>query len=618
MNRLIQLLLRLGIFISVVISVSCAEPTVVSAAKAQPSSDASANAPISPSSNPFANASAQAPSHKLQQGPWYPTPWNYEEPYINIVHASDVRWRAGERSTQDLLDQGYIDPKSGLPIKLPSVVDMQSGFYFQGDEQFVYDGTWVLEWEGDASLELQPFPPHRQKKISSNRIEFTRDSSKGTTYPMAVKITRLDEPLRALRIYRKENEPHLRAGQIYNPKFAEQLRRGHVVRMMDLQNANLSVITRMDELASDAAQFWGNRLFYHKSNTTISPFRSMPLRAVVRAGIEADVEVWHHAPMTLGAPQRWAGDRKSFVAQVSAHSDAILDSPEWDRYADALVAALIAENYPPERVFYTTLDNEVWNFGLQYLVSTQYANAFGQTISDRKWAFRQGYGLLMARWALAFDAALERAGREQRVVYVIEGHKSNAESLSAAFGAAKAEIERRGKNWSSFAPKFGGSVSSYWGNGCWATLFPDKDSRASALADAVRVAPAKLIGRIEDCVLRNKSAKGSLPTLLRRWAGHKAKVESFGAKFIGAYEGGSHFSKKKFETKDVSAFRQSFLRSARAAAINTKVNAALITQFPDAVLANYVIGAPAGKAPWNDGLIGENTYMQQSWRQFER
>ena len=84
-----------------------------------------------------------------------------------------------------------------------------------------WDGDWVVDCESDGRVELNLlyFPADNIKRRKPCRIEFTRDAENNVTpYHMAVEVKRLDAPMTALRMYRKENEAAVNSGKIYNPR----------------------------------------------------------------------------------------------------------------------------------------------------------------------------------------------------------------------------------------------------------------------------------------------------------------------------------------------------------------------------------------------------------------
>ncbi len=598
----------------------------------------------------------------IQVGPWYPLPFNLEEPYINIVHASSMRWNGGGHTTQQLLDNGYIDKTTGLPVRLPEGKWLESDAYFPaGDAQNMlqWDGDWVLEWEGDADLWILYLPNEYQWRESKNRIEFTRDFKRGKTVNHnLIQIRRLNGPLKNLRLYRKENEEALRAGKIYNPKFAAAVSRYHVVRSMDLQLTNQSAVRSIDDLPGPGAPFWGNMAWMFET-AVHQPYRSMPLNAVVALAAESGTALWASVPITLGSPldffddsirntedtTKWAGAYRGMARENAAE---IIASPEWDRYADKFVAALAEEGYPADRPVYVTVANEVWNFAWQYFHTTQYAWGLGEGLPITTGEpLRLGYGIVMARWKLALDAALERAGRPQPVVYVVEGQAYYPARTEMALAGAKAYLESQGHAWDTHAPHFGASVASYWSatwyyfvasapervayeaaqNQLWKAISSKDENRikeAQNFVDAIEDGWEKLwldqietdpdgtARRFADFILTDPAQFG-LPSVLDVMRQNQKEAAKFGVPMLGAYEGGSHLERPGYIPKD---WYKAFLWGEHGGRVNREVNAAIAKAFPGFILSNYGLAGAAGSQPWFEGFIGADNPYARSWEPY--
>lgn len=557
---------------------------------------------------------------KIQVGPWVPQPGNTEEPFINILHAGAVSWtETDEINTQELYEAGVLDPVTGLPRSLPNGW-MRSGVYFSTwPDKSHWAGEWILEWETanpkDADLALHWFPDNQQYRAGRTRVEFTR--KKGNDHA-AIAIRKLKSPLLAVRMFRAENEEALRAGKIYNPRFIEEVKKYHVVRTMDLQETNRTAITHIGELSTMDACCWNNIAWKGSPRRTDHPFRDIPLEAVFALAVEADNILWHHAPMELGSPKRLHDpsimdpDDNNEVAgawrnHARDNAAAILASDEWDKYADKFVAALVASGYPEGRVLYTTVSNEVWNNALHYFVSTNYAWGLGQGIQENG-HFRHGYGAALARWKLALDGALGRAGRAQPVIYVAEGQAANPSTTWDALGVMKRFLEERGETWSDHAPQIGVSVASYWGG------FPNW--RAAGSVDEWRKPTPAFWARVEDRILNGPSSEiATKAWILKRFEDHAKAGKQYGVKLIGAYEGGSHFEKPGEMPREPY---EAWLWGEPGARINKEVNDALAAAYPGIILSNYVLAGPTGGQPWFDGEYGEATEMNRSWSAYQR
>ncbi|WP_411818215.1 hypothetical protein [Hyphococcus sp. DH-69] len=553
-----------------------------------------------------------------QVGPWYPATFNIEEPYINILHASSLEWSGDDKNTKELLEGGYIDPSTGLPVELPNGKTLTTGVYFTGNSDVQkghWDGEWVLEWEGKADLSILYLPKELQWRASKNRIEFTRDFKGGKTpYHAAIQVKRLKEPLKDLRIYRKENEKALRAGKVFTPKFTNAVGKYDIVRSMDLQETNRAAVRSIDDLPGENAPFWGN-IAYINNPSHKPPYRSAPLEPIFKMAVEADNMLWTHVPITLGAPLDifdsevivpdfggWAGNYRKLVRE---NPEQVLASPEWDRYADHFVESLIDSGYPADRTLYVTISNEVWNFAGQYFLTTQYAwglgEGFGPKLGIPGGYNRTGYGVASAHWKLALDKALKKAGRDQKVIYVIEGQAVNPATTYDALNAAKAYMEHRGENWSDHAGSFGVSVASYWGSHEFTKFRID--------ANDLQSIEEWLVGGPDNHL-------ATLKAVIKYFRTHADEAKKFGVPFIGAYEGGSHFNRPKDMDKDrYTEFMWG--KGGYAGRINRAVNEALAAEFPGVILSNYVLAGAKSDAYFEGPLGADNSYAK-SWEPFLR
>ncbi len=590
---------------------------MIAVAAAYASQNPAAHQSINPETPPPPAGAART---LLQAGPWVPAPWNFEEPYIDIIHASDARWSCGDLKTEALYDGGFLDARSGLPAAAPAGCTLTSNVYFTvgrntGPLETHWDGDWVLDATTagggcKAELALLYFPDSHITRRKPCRIEFTRDKASGATpWHMAVQIKRLDAPLETLRMYRAENEAALEAGKIYNPRFIAALAGYDIVRTMDLQQANRGNVRGPDQLAAPDAAHWANVAWKSPENIR-HEYYGMPLEAVFAFGVEADAMVWAHAPLTLGSPvdildpavfDEDPGKQLGNVnAAVSAAAQEILASDQWDAYADRFVAALEASGYRADRPLYVTLGNEVWNFSGQYLFTTNYAKALGNGLYGTEWGYREGYGAASARFKLALDAALARAGRAQPVIYVIEGQAANIATTRAALQAARDYLEAAGEDWAVHAPGFGVSVASYWG-GYGPHLARDgvDPNDLAALEDWFVNGPANSVS--------------TLQWNLAKWRGHAGEAAKYGVALIGAYEGGSHFERPEAMSRENF---DAFVWGEAGARVNTAVNQALAEAFPGAILSNYVLCGPTGGQPWFEGPCGADTPMNESWAEW--
>ena len=583
---------------------------------------------------------------KLQFGPWFPAPFNLEEPYINLVRASDAYWRNGFSSDalipNQLYDMGILDRETSLPIK---ALDDGSTLYtnaFFANQPALWVGQWVVEWEGNAEIGLLGDFSNKVV-VGPNRLEFTRTTSHENHLLLGVKnigpggITKL-------ALYRKEYEDLHKAGKLWSPRFLDLVSRHDVVRTNTLQEANRAVITSLDDQATMDTAFWGNYYWLSEplnrnpEDSSWHPRRGMPLDVAFNLAVEANNELWYSAPITLGAThtiEEANGSISEWMALIIEDTEEIIASPEWDRYADAFVASMIASGYPEDRAIYLTLDNEVWNSLQFYNASEGYATAFGTVLTGAPGYVRgQGYGYLMAKLAMTMEDALARAGRNQNIVYVTETQVVNTFITPLILTYYRQFLEESGRNYSEIAAKTTLGLTTYYSNEpLFTRIFrrvdpSDRNGLHEAYADYVkrRRGPERLNRRISRAYIRSRDdVVGSIREVRKNWDAQKEIANSFLIDRLVAYEGGSSILKPDFfnaefgdDAELLDDYYRFFMRSEEAAKINCEMQTLIGEAFDDVILANYAGTGVAGEAPWFDGLYGENTPMQQCWDEFDR
>ena len=395
---------------------------------------------------------------------------------------------------------------------------------------------------------------------------------------------------------------------------------------MDYQLTNGTFVNRADYVADMNMAHWGDENTGPYNSTSPNLKATMPLEALFAMGVECDNEIWFQVPVHMGFPFDWKSpellsfDGSEFGQLERAamqEFETVLQSDEWDKYADMAVKALDASGYPADRLLHISLGNEVWNYGGPgFLIQTIYARGIGRAFdggTDR-YQERVGYGVLFARMMTAFEDAFARAGRDQNVVYVMEAQAANAYQGRKSYVSAKAAIEEKfGRKWGTFSPKMGLSIASYWGSkwdkqmdeASWlAAIDADHDAAAKARADFLINGPANVTG--------------TRAWVLKTWAQHEKFAAEFGVRVHGAYEGGNHDVRKpNYIPVD---FYQKYAWGPEGARVNEAVNDALLAKYPDFILSNYVVAGNinAGGSPWADGPIGDPNPINQSWNKYKK
>ncbi|PQA85379.1 hypothetical protein [Hyphococcus luteus] len=580
---------------------------------------------------------AHAQEAQLQAGLWYPVSYNIEDYYINLFQLGDNNWGVNSQrlSNEELLAGGYISPE-GYPQKMPENDRLYYGGFLQGEN---WDGKWLILWGPAACAEFKINDgPGDEVSVSPGRLAFTRDYEKNPRLGFRVTITRLDCPLTELAYIRAENEDAYKAGEIWNPRLKPYLADYDMLRMMDPMAGGTATVTHPDQLAKPGSLFWG-RAGWPPSGTAKPLQQSMPLEAVIDAGIAYDNALWLNAPLMLGAPQSFwdlrpeSGDgqewNQAFFAMVQDNAETILDSPAWDAYADALIAAMASEGYPQNRPLYIAPGNEVWNWSRQYWLGSHYAHELAKGLPEIGDNLRHGYGVLVARLKMAIDGAQARAGTDFDITVIFEG-QTGAGTTKASLEAAKAWLESKGENWDDYAPGFGSSVASYWYADWWGPMLTDAERRTywqvskkerealKGLArerwrESIASDPEGTAERVADFIL-NGPASGFGLTLAYHLATLRTLVDvsegQYGVRFVGFYEGGSHFGRPDWMDKD---WYETFLWGEQGGRLNYEINVALAKAFPSVMLSNYILAGVVGNHPFSEGPLGADNPYAVSW-----
>jgi hypothetical protein len=375
-------------------------------------------------------------THKLQIGPHALAAYTQEEPFLNIAKTWDGEWRA-EMANGDpvsaaaLRELGIIDPASGLPVDMPEGATAFIGPRILGAARAHpdhYADNYIMEWKGDAFGFLTGQPRDLQSRMGSQKIAFAVRFDNANF--RGVRFSRIrGDGLKDLAVYRKNNKDLIRAGKIWNPDHVENLRNYDIIRTMDYQAINGSPITRFDQVATPADAAWGRSL----KTTWPAPTRyGAPFEILFDLAIETDAALWLIAPPMIGAPFHLADpalrqkempnrvDASKVRARAKQNAKTILASDAWEDFADNVVERLVASGYPEQRPLYFELGNELWNNAGWFALHSQYARGVGES-ANPEWGTRQGYGMLSARWVVAFEKALAKHNRKQNITYVLGG-----------------------------------------------------------------------------------------------------------------------------------------------------------------------------------------------------
>lgn len=508
----------------------------------------------------------------LQLGEWTLNYWAVNGAFIDIAKATN-----GGSGFHPGKDGNYIDnsaeparllnPETLTPASLGSYTEYLPVLFNElaGRSEALaqyYAGTYVATWDGDADVGFAGWCPSGSRRVSQpHRIEITLTNPAGNRDHCAVSVTRIGQGFGNLRLFRKENEARLAGGEVFTPEFISELKGYKVVRLMDWSGALGLSYRKADELKSEKA------LAYGSTEPTFAgrglKMWGAPLSVQFRLARDADVALWANVSPFLGddaeldtIEQRgyaWNEIDKVIADYGLRQGAKPLASAEWDKYGDAVVAAMNAGQYPKTKRFYLEVGNEIWNYANPYYIALNYFKGVG-TALGRQDNFRYAYGYYSGRMAKALAEALARAGRsDQLFTLVIGSWTESAGSTEEALKGYGDYFRSIGQDPAPWYARAGVAVTSYYqgafskNSGAFRDLGLNKsdDDYAAALYAEVKNDPiaaarkwAKWTITGGDCA--GKPCELSLPDIAGKRKAHAAVAAQYGAAFIGDYEGGDH------------------------------------------------------------------------------
>ncbi|MBI1392953.1 MAG: hypothetical protein GC152_09460 [Alphaproteobacteria bacterium] len=510
-----------------------------------------------------------------------------------------------ELSLETLIERGHADPDGAIR----SIPD---GYQIVGYGMFIdpkadAPGTYVLEWDGDPDADIisvtgyQQYNPRREPgRITVEFTEAMRGNLPFVPRVISVGDVAAHGPLK----FRPSSD------RILNDRARAEWSRYDIVRFMDLSAVNGSTQSYADETTSMDDPYWGGGFGW-------------PLRAQVRAAMEADAAAWVHAPVMLGSEGKY----------VAADPDAALASDEWRKYARMIADAVVAEGYPTDKPILVEAGNEIWNLAPGFVQPTTYAAAIGKRYyPDRvppSKGDRFGYGRISGALALALDAAFADtpyAGNWRLVIgtWTEVGSGQTTEALTAL----KDHLDLAGRP--DLMARAGVATTGYW-RGAFTTangyaivgylpddakLNPEKNMYGVDLfTDYVKAMVEESTRDFDAFAKRGAdfAIDVYLPDQLGWQKAHAEAAAAFGVPLIGQYEGGSHdvWRGPDYERRGLSpSVHRRWHASDEHARVQRAAAEMFYGAFLDAALSNFAAraavrewtGGPLG--PWSDGPSG--------------
>lgn len=593
--------------------------------------------------------------------------WSTADPFVNALKqngTASLDWNHKLRQNKnlafsELVQRGYFDLSTNRfcgPLPKGSYINL--GFVRGAAKSApdYFSGKWVVTWTGDAQIKVGLGGSKRQKVTGKNRLEFTALPKDSWT---SVRITRIGKRcVGDIQAFRAEDEDLLPKGQVFRDHYRSFVGQFDVVRTMAWSASNDSHIRSVNELTPWSAPFWASRgnkplvsngpFTYEPSRRPIdhSVFASAPLKLHFRLAKESGVAIWLNVPPMLGRPtfpgdvdwSDWRAFKYVDEAKKPEIAQATLSSEEWRKYADAVVAQLIEEDYPRDKMLYLEIGNEIWNWAGHFARHTGHFQGLGSYLKQSRPDYpggeplRVAYGYVSAMFAEIFSVSLKKAERKQRWKMVIATHTAWPEArLRHALEGLK-WYNRNIASTPEATSRFVYSTTSYFSGGfhwskdnqLFGKRFVDKKDWVDRWLLELQKNPEALARRIETYLLNVGAKPNNVAYVLQKHAANKQVADSYGIEFLGDYEGSSHDDIRDRRLKQNSAataFYKRWYRSKRAARVQEAMNSALIKQAPDALIADFVRFSAQKQAfnPWAEQNDPDDvTPLSKYWSEFLR
>lgn len=529
--------------------------------------------------------------------------WSHEDAFIN--HAL-----VAGRDYDSHVNAGMLSADGTTYVSLPAgaahIGLVRDGTPAAPDH---YAGKWVLDWEGDGKVALTAGGKGDLVEVGANRIEETFDPARHGHKPPRVSVVSVGAAgVKNIRYYRAEHEAALNAGEIFDPLWKGRTKRFDGLRPMDWMNVNAS----LERTAADRPR--ADRPFW---------FRAVPDAVIVRAAVDTETFLWLNVPGLIGFTQTaydavHAGKgltQEEKLTIIKGEGEAILDATpeallEWAR---EIVRLMDGAGYPLDRELFIELSNEDWNFSLTKTVIGdwglgQYLNSQFPDLRDN---MRTGFGWRSALMQAAFRLALDEAGRRaQKLTTVLAAHTAMPSRTEDAFKAAQTagiDFENAGVATTHY---YSGGFKWHRDN----TLFGEKLAEADWIAKWRALLAAdrqELFNLITDYMLASEPKFANVAWLMDAARQHKAIAESFGARWVGTYEGDSHETIKDTRSTDpeVIDLHREWHESDAHGSVVRAVAEGIFAISPDAIMANYgyLAGGRSVGQPWMEGAAWDDT-----------
>lgn len=582
--------------------------------------------------------------------------YNAARPYLNDIAKNvftNMRIsRPGDTAASafEIVQSGVLDPETLLPSALSGngvqFFDAGIGVVLFGaiyvpddfapaDYHLDFPSGWTVDLQNQTSMTLIS---------STDTRKVYRRSAGATGFPGAVRVTAIaangaaaSQP-NAIKFYEASKEALVAAGTWFDQRHVDYAKRYKITRFMDWQNTNFNWARTIDQIATRKTIYRGAKAARAWSRYTNYHVFGIPLEDCFEFARLSDTAAWVHCPLFIGAPSSVCDIFDSFSGDPNvpdydpvklenlrlyavANAAAILNSNEWRRYCDAVVAAMIAQNYPLNYALIYALGNEPWNTG--FYTNFVYLQGLGEALVGPGAGAMAGYGYMVANLMVHMDAALAAAGRPtQNFRMMLECQNATPSSLSGAHQGFDKYFADRSIDAAPYRARTGASAASYL-DGAFSrdngvvSPYPDAAAWQVAISARIQADPALLRRQFRDWLINSPSTvDGSVAYLRLRRSQVKAIAEAWGQIYFCDYEAGIHTIPYGFvDDPIIGRWTTEWSTSTEAAQALTALYDGLlqddqnigITDFVDVGFGvrRFVEGSRAWEAPWLNPYYGD-------------
>ena len=441
--------------------------------------------------------------------------------FANAFKSAGVSGTGNDRDNLWQTNNGSALPDidaNGYPVgSMPNNVYLQTGILTGGGGHYPA-GNWVLQWDGDAELELV----HRGKngtvteRQTDGRLNINVPSGElHNGFYVRIHQNNPNDAVRNIRLWMPGQE-----GERFHPTFLKRLEPFGVLRMMDWGDTNRSPVTNWDERmqVGDAS--------YAVINQRDTP-QGVPYEEMIRLANETNKDLWITVPHRVVDGNLSTAD--TFVQKLGrlVRYGGRANGEPSNANGDGRVSPPLNSNLN----LWIEYSNETWNSGFQSKDANGNFTEDGQysytQLKSQQWNVRapEAHGRLSRD---LFETIEESMGGRSRLVRVLAGHANNAYHLQWSSSAVADRDQKGGADALAITHYYGGNKldtdnkkAQEWVN--------DRLSKSNPNDNLTSSEKTQFFDRLRDHI-----DESSID-----WANNAGYAQSYGVPLI-TYEGNQH------------------------------------------------------------------------------